>query len=39
MPHGFTAADGSMMRTTRYSEQADRRSPASMRSLFNEVLR
>ena len=39
--HGFTnpAADGSMMRTARYSEQADRRSWASMRSLFDEVFR
>ena len=39
--HGFTnpAADGSMMRTARYNEQADRRSWASMRGLFNEVLR
>jgi dienelactone hydrolase len=38
--HGFTnpAADGSMMRTARYDEQADRRSWASMRSLFDEVL-
>jgi dienelactone hydrolase len=38
--HGFTnpAADGSMMRTARYSAQADRRSWASMRSLFDEVL-
>jgi dienelactone hydrolase len=37
--HGFTnpAADGSMMRTALYSEQADRRSWASMRSLLNEV--
>jgi dienelactone hydrolase len=37
--HGFTnpAADGSMMRTALYSEQADRRSWASMRSLFDEV--
>jgi dienelactone hydrolase len=39
--HGFTnpAADGSMMRTALYSEQADRRSWASMRSLFDEVFR
>jgi dienelactone hydrolase len=39
--HGFTnpAADGSMMRTARYNEQADRRSWASMRGLFDEVLR
>lgn len=39
--HGFTnpAADGSMMRTALYSEQADRRSWESMRSLFDEVLR
>jgi dienelactone hydrolase len=39
--HGFTnpAADGSMMRTALYSEQADRRSWASMRSLFDEVVR
>jgi dienelactone hydrolase len=38
--HGFTnpAADGSMLRTARYSAQADRRSWASMRSLFDEVL-
>jgi dienelactone hydrolase len=38
--HGFTnpAADGSMMRTALYNAQADRRSWASMRSLFNEVL-
>ena len=38
--HGFTnpAADGSMMRTALYNEQADRRSWASMRSLFDEVL-
>jgi len=37
--HGFTnpAADGSMMRTALYNEQADRRSWASMRSLFDEV--
>ena len=39
--HGFTnpAADGSMMRTARYYEQAVRRSWASMRSLFDGVLR
>jgi dienelactone hydrolase len=38
--HGFTnpAADGSMMRTASYNEQADRRSWASMKSLFDEVL-
>ena len=38
--HGFTnpAADGSMMRTALYNEQADRRSWASMNSLFDEVL-
>ncbi len=38
--HGFTnpAADGSMMRAALYSAQADRRSWASMRSLFDEVL-
>jgi dienelactone hydrolase len=38
--HGFTnpAADGSMMRTALYNEQADRRSWASMKSLFDEVL-
>ncbi|MCK1511227.1 dienelactone hydrolase family protein [Bradyrhizobium sp. 190] len=38
--HGFTnpAADGSMMRTALYNEQADRRSWASMTSLFDEVL-
>jgi dienelactone hydrolase len=37
--HGFTnpAADGSMMRTARYNAEADRRSWASMRSLFDEV--
>jgi dienelactone hydrolase len=36
--HGFAnpAADGSMMRTALYSEQADRRSWASMRDLFDE---
>jgi dienelactone hydrolase len=39
--HGFTnpAADGSMMRTALYSARADRRSWASMRGLFDEVLR
>jgi dienelactone hydrolase len=39
--HGFAnpAADGSMMRTALYNEQADRRSWASMRALFDEVLR
>jgi len=39
--HGFTnpAADGSIMRAALYSEQADRRSWASMRSLFEEVFR
>jgi dienelactone hydrolase len=38
--HGFTnpAADGSMMRTALYSEQADRRSWTAMKSLFDEVL-
>ena len=38
--HGFTnpAADGSMMGTALYNEQADRRSWASMRSLFDEEL-
>ena len=38
--HGFTnpAADGSMLRSALYSAQADRRSWASMRSLFDEVL-
>ncbi|MEH2528803.1 MULTISPECIES: dienelactone hydrolase family protein [unclassified Bradyrhizobium] len=38
--HGFTnpAADGSMMRAALYNEQADRRSWASMKSLFDEVL-
>jgi dienelactone hydrolase len=38
--HGFTnpAADGSMLRTALYSAQADRRSWASMRGLFDEVL-
>jgi hypothetical protein len=30
---------GSKMRTARYNEQADRRSWASMRSLFDEVFR
>lgn len=37
--HGFTnpAADGSMMRTALYNAQADRRSWASMRGLFDEV--
>jgi dienelactone hydrolase len=37
--HGFTnpAADGSMMRSARYSAQADRRAWASMRGLFDEV--
>jgi dienelactone hydrolase len=37
--HGFTnpAADGSMLRAALYSEQADRRAWASMRSLFDEV--
>jgi dienelactone hydrolase len=39
--HGFTnpAADGSMMRTALYNEQADRRSWAAMRGLFDEVFR
>ncbi len=39
--HGFTnpAADGSMMRAALYSEQADRRSWASMRSLLEEAFR
>jgi dienelactone hydrolase len=32
------AADGSMMRTARYNAPADRRSWASMKSLFDEVL-
>jgi dienelactone hydrolase len=38
--HGFTnpAADGSMMRTAMYNEQADRRSWAAMKGLFDEVL-
>src|SRR5205085_6417279 len=38
--HGFTnpAADGSMMRAALYNQQADRRSWAAMRSLFDEVL-
>lgn len=38
--HGFTnpAADGSMLRTALYSAQADRRSWAAMRGLFDEVL-
>jgi dienelactone hydrolase len=38
--HGFTnpAADGSMLRTALYNEQADRRSWVSMNSLFDEVL-
>src|SRR5882672_9942031 len=39
--HGFTNpdADGSIMRAALYSEQADRRSWASMRSLLDEVFR
>jgi dienelactone hydrolase len=39
--HGFTnpAADGSIMRAALYNEQADRRSWASMRSLFEDVFR
>jgi dienelactone hydrolase len=39
--HGFTNpdADGSIMRAAMYSEQADRRSWASMRSLLDEVFR
>jgi dienelactone hydrolase len=39
--HGFTnpAADGSMMRTALYNEQADRRSWVAMRGLFDEVFR
>jgi dienelactone hydrolase len=38
--HGFTnpAADGPIMRAALYNERADRRSWASMRSLFDEVL-
>jgi dienelactone hydrolase len=38
--HGFTnpAADGSMLRSALYNAQADRRSWASMQSLFDEVL-
>ena len=38
--HGFTnpEADGSIMRAALYSERADRRSWASMRNLFDEVL-
>jgi dienelactone hydrolase len=38
--HGVTnpAADGSMMRAAMYNEQADRRSWASMKGLFDEVL-
>lgn len=38
--HGFTnpAVDGSMLRSALYSAQADRRSWASMRGLFEEVL-
>ena len=38
--HGFTnpAADGSMMRTALYSGQADRRSWAAIKTLFDEVL-
>src|SRR5262245_8574305 len=38
--HGFTnpAADGSIMRAALYNEQADRRSWASMISLFDEIL-
>jgi len=37
--HGFTnpAADGSMLRTALYDEQADRCSWASMRNLLDEV--
>ena len=34
----YPAADGSMMRTALYNEQADRRSWASMKGLFDEVL-
>jgi len=39
--HGFTnpAADGSIMRAALYSEQADRRSWAAMRGLFEDVFR
>ena len=39
--HGFTNpdADGSIMRAALYSEQADRRSWASMRNLLDEVFR
>src|ERR1700693_4729276 len=39
--HGFTnpAADGSMMRTAVYSEQADRRFWAAMRRLLEEAVR
>jgi dienelactone hydrolase len=39
--HGFTNpdADGSIMRAALYSEQADRRSWASMGSLLDEVFR
>lgn len=39
--HGFTNpdADGSIMSAALYSEQADRRSWASMRSLLDEVFR
>jgi dienelactone hydrolase len=35
--HGFTnpAADGSMMRSAMYSAQADRRSWAAMKALFD----
>ncbi|WMT71949.1 dienelactone hydrolase family protein [Bradyrhizobium sp. Ash2021] len=38
--HGFTnpAADGSMLRSALYNAQADRRSWATMQSLFDEVL-
>jgi dienelactone hydrolase len=38
--HGFAnpAADGSMMRTAMYNEQADRRSWAAMKGLFDDVL-
>ena len=38
--HGFAnpAADGSMMRTAMYDAQADRRSWAAMKALFDEVL-
>jgi hypothetical protein len=35
---GYPAADGSMMRTALYNEQADPRAWAPMQGLFDEVL-